>query len=630
MIISHSTMRLRLLLFFLISFSAACGGPVRELAPISYTLRFPEALNHYVEVEADIPTLGVDELKLFMPVWTPGSYLVREYARNIDRIDASTVKGDAIEITKTAKNRWVVNSSGLDRVRITYRIYGWEINVRSNWIEGDFAMINGAPTYLSVVDHYQRPYQVQVELPEGWIGSYTTLQTTDQPHTYFAPDFDTLIDSPLLAGSPQVDSVDIDGVPLYLVTLGGAGVWDNARALRNVAAIAKTQQEFWGNYPSDRPYYIFNLLTGSRGGLEHKDGFVMTGDRWYSSTRGGIGSWLSLVSHEYFHLWNGKRLRPVQLGPFDYEHESYTRSLWVVEGITSYYQHILLRRAGFSTRDSYLKTASNLIKAVENTPGRLVQSLSDSSFDTWIKSYRPDENSSNTRISYYGGGSVVGLLLDAEVRRVSNDAKSLDDVMRLAYERYSGERGYTEAEFIALTSEVAGSDLAPWFKRVVQTPGQHDYQSFLDWYGLEFEAPKEAEAKLLPNKLEPADAPGGWLGASTKTSNGLTTVTRVLTNTPAYDAGLYVKDELIAVNGFRIDKKVASRLRPFPPGTKIELLVSRRGQLITLPVTLGEKPKQSWKLKIRDDATPEQTAHLESWIGQDETEKDDTETTSDT
>jgi len=613
-------MRQRLLLFFLISFSAACGGPVREVAPISYTLRFEEALNHYMEVEADIPTLGADELELFMPVWTPGSYLIREYARNIDRIDASTIKGNLIEITKTTKNRWVVNSKGLDRVRVTYRLYGWEINVRSNWIEGDFAMINGAPTYLSVVDNYQRPYQVKVELPEGWAGSYTTLQTTNQPHTYFAPDFDTLIDSPLLAGSPQVDSVDINGVPLYLVTLGGAGVWDNARALRNVAAVAKTQQEFWGQYPSDKPYYIFNLLTGFRGGLEHKDGFVMTGDRWYSSTRDGIGSWLSLVSHEYFHLWNGKRLRPVQLGPFDYEHESYTRSLWVVEGITSYYQHILLRRAGFSTREGYLRTASNLIRAVENTPGRLAQSLSDSSFDAWIKSYRPDENSSNTRISYYGGGSVAGLLLDAEVRRVSNDSKSLDDVIRLAYERYSGDRGYTEAEFIALTSEVAGSDLAPWFRRVVQTPSQLDYQPMLDWYGLEFEASTIPEPKMLPNGLEPPDAPGGWLGADLKVSGGKTTVTRVLTGTPAYAAGLYVKDELIAVNGFRIETSLDSHLRPYPPGTNVELLISRRGELITLPATLSEKPNVSWALKIRKEATPEQTAHLESWLGKDEAE----------
>ncbi len=619
MLISHLTMRLRLLLFFLITFSAACGGPVREVAPISYTLRFPEALNHYMEVEADIPTLGADQLELFMPVWTPGSYLIREYARNIDRIDASTTKGDSIKITKTTKNRWVVPSAGLDRIRVTYRIYGWEINVRSNWIEGDFAMINGAPTFLSVVDNFQqRPYQVKVELPESWAGVYCALPAAKQPHTYFAPDFDTLIDSPILAGSPQVDSVDVNGVPLYLVTLGGAGVWDNPRALRNVAALAKTQQEFWGNYPSDQPYYIFNLLTGFRGGLEHKNGFVMTGDRWYSSTRGGIGSWLSLVSHEYFHLWNGKRLRPVQLGPFDYEHEAFTRSLWVVEGLTSYYQHIMLRRAGFSTRESYLRSAGNLIGAIEKTPGRLVQSMSDASFDSWIKSYRPDENSSNTRLSYYSGGSVVGLLLDAEIRRSSNDTKSLDDVMRLAYERYSGERGYTEAEFIALTSEVTGSDLAPWFKRVVQNPSQHDYQPMLDWYGLEFEAAKKPEPKMLPNGLEPPDAPGGWLGADLKVSGGKTTVSRVLSGTPAYAAGLYVKDELIAVNGFRITKAIASHLRPYPPGTTVDLLISRRGELITLPATLAEKPNKSWKLKIRKDATPEQTAHLESWLGKDE------------
>ena len=176
-------MRLRFLLFLLISVSTACASPAKLKTAIVYTLKFPEALNHYVEVQADIPTDGADELELFMPTWTPGSYLIREYSRNIDRIDASTIKDEPIEIVKTAKNRWKVACPGFDTVRVTYRLYGWEINVRSNWIEGDFAMINAAPTYLTVVDNYQRPYNVVVELPEGWAGTCSTAARTTTPST---------------------------------------------------------------------------------------------------------------------------------------------------------------------------------------------------------------------------------------------------------------------------------------------------------------------------------------------------------------------------------------------------------------------------------------------------------------
>lgn len=602
----------------LAALAAAVSVRAETLPAVNYTLRFPDAVHHYVEVEADLPANGRAELDLFMPVWTPGSYLIREYARNVDHVAAATADGRSLPIEKTIKNRWRVTTQGADRVHVTYRVYGWEINVRTNWIEGGFAMLNGAPTYLTVVDDFQdRPYRVHVVRPDGWAGVYTALPPGDAPDTFTAPDFDTLIDSPLLAGSPQVDHCEVDGVPHYLVTIGGEGAWDNARVMRSLAQLLRTEATFWGGLPYRQPYYIFNLLTDDRGGLEHRQGLVMMADRWLSRTRGGINSWLSLVSHEYFHAWNGKRLRPVTLGPFPYEHEAYTKSLWVVEGITSYYQHIMMLRAGFYTRADYLGSLSGGIAGIERVPGRLVQSLSDSSFDAWIKAYRPDENSVNTRTSYYSAGAIAGALLDAEIRRATGGAKSLDDVMRLAFNRYSGASGYTEAQFVALASEVAGTDLAPWFKRVVDEPGRFDYQPLLDWYGLRFETPKPPDNKLLPNGLEPSDPPSGWLGADTRNSGGRVVVTGVREGTPAYAAGLYVDDEIVAVNGFRVEGSPDALVRIHHVGDRIELTVTRHDHLLSLPVVLGAEPKPTWKLEVRPDATPAQQAHLEAWIGPD-------------
>jgi predicted metalloprotease with PDZ domain len=488
-------------------------------------------------------------------------------------------------------------------------------------VERDFAMINGAPTYLTIADDYQRPYEVTVTLPEGWATSQTPLTPTDTPHTYTSPDFDTLVDSPLLAGSPQVDDFEVDGVRHVLVTIGGGGVWDNARTARNFQHVVEVQRDFWGSLPYDQPYYLFNLLTGFRGGLEHRQSFVMTADRWYASSRGGVKSWLSLVSHEYFHVWNGKRLRPIELGPFDYEHENHSPSLWIVEGITSYYQHLLLTRGGYNTPKNYLRSLSGSIAGTQRTPGRLVQSLSDSSYDAWTKAYRRDENSVNTLFSYYSGGAVATWLVDAQIQIVSEGRASLDDVMREAYRRYSGEHGYTEAEFIALVGEIAGADMTDWFDELVHQPGEFNYQPALDWFGLEFEPAKEKTVADHPVDTEPVDPPKGWLGASTSVKNGHLTVTSVRSDTPAGEAGLSVNDEIIAIGHHRVDaRKLKSIIALSGAGTEIELLVARNGLLLTLPVTLGEAPTATWQLRIREDATEEQPARFEAWLAPDSRE----------
>jgi predicted metalloprotease with PDZ domain len=603
----------KLLLVLLVSTLVSLPGIARD--PIAYTLRFPDAAAHYMDVEMVVPTEGANELNLFLPTWTPGSYLVREYSRNIISMDAAA-SGSALEVTKTSKNRWIVESEGVASVTINYRLFCREINVRNNWVETDFAVVNGAPTFITIVDDYKRPYLVTVELPSGWETTASPLPSADTANSYSAPDFGTLVDSPLIAGSPQVDSFEVDGILHSLVTIGGGGVWDNARAARNVQHLVEAQRTFWGGLPYDEPYVFFNLLTGSRGGLEHKQSMLMTGDRWYTKNRGGIRSWLSLVSHEFFHAWNGKRLRPVELGPFEYEHENYSPSLWVVEGLTSYYQHILLARAGYHTHEKYLGALSGSIAGTEKTPGRFVQSLSESSFDAWIKAYRKDENSINALFSYYSGGAVAGFLMDAKIQQETDGNSSLDDVLRAAFERYSGKSGYTESEFIALASEIAGKDLTDWFDRLVRQPNQFDYQPALDWYGLEFEKPKPPESNSLPVADDPEDLTKGWLGAVTSSSEGNLKVTSIPSDTPAAAAGLSVDDEIIAIDRHRVDASGLKRLAGLMgAGATVDLLVSRQGLLTTLQVTLGEEPTETWKLKIKKDSTEEQKARVNKWLG---------------
>ncbi|HEV2854679.1 MAG TPA: PDZ domain-containing protein [Thermoanaerobaculia bacterium] len=580
--------------------------------PISYTLRFPAPQTHYVEVEALVPTDGLPAVELMMAVWTPGSYLVREYSRNVESVSASTERGEPLPLEKTAKNRWRIATRKAPRIAVRYRLYSREMSVRTNWIDSDFALINGAPTFLTRAEAEKRPHDVRLVLPEGWKVSVSPLPgiAGEGGHAYRAQDFDTLVDSPLYAGNGRTYPFEAGGKPHVLLNEGEGSVWDGPRSAADAEKIVRAQIAFWGEAPYAR-YVFFNLLTEAGGGLEHRNACTLMSNRWRTRSREGYLDWLGLVSHELFHAWNGKRLRPAELGPFDYEREVYTRNLWVVEGITSYYGDLLVHRAGFSTRKQYLKNLSKSIETLQTTPGRLVQPMDEASFDAWIKLYRRDENTSNSGISYYTKGEVVAFLLDARIRRATGGRRSLDDALRLAYGRFSGERGFTDEEFHRVLEEVAGTGLEDWLARAVETTAELDYQEALDWYGLRF-ASGEPEKK---EGGEPQELPAGWLGMDVEAKEGRLVVTQVKRGTPAYEAGVNVDDEILAIDDYRVPPDgIENRLKSYRPGEKATLLVARRDRLTRLAVTFGEKPKNRWKLEARPDATEEQKAHLAAWL----------------
>jgi predicted metalloprotease with PDZ domain len=501
---------------------------------VRYTVRFPSPQTHYVEVEASYPAAG-PYLDLMMAVWTPGSYLVREYARHVEGVTARSLEGRVLGVEKTRKNRWRVTTGGASRVTLTYRVYGREMSVRTNWIEGRFALLNGAPTFITPADtSVGRPHVVTLELPESWTSSVSGL-ADDGPHRFRAADFDELVDSPILAGNPAIHAFEAGGRQHLLVNEGEDGVWDGARAARDVERLVASAEAFWGELPYSK-YVFINLITEASGGLEHRNSTVLMTNRWSTSTRRAYLGWLTLAAHEFFHVWNVKRLRPVELGPFDYEREVYTTGLWVSEGLTSYYEYVIVRRAGLSTQDELLEALSTDIRQLQTTPGRLQQPVEDASFDAWIKHYRPDENTPNTAISYYTKGAVVGFLLDARIRAATGGARSLDHVLRLAHERYSGSRGFTDEDFRLTVHEIAGRDFGGWWTHVLESTDELDYTEALDWLGLRFRPAARAEGA--------AGNPKAWLGVTTRIDSGRLIVTQVRRETPAYEAGVNVDDEM--------------------------------------------------------------------------------------
>jgi len=565
---------------------------------VRYIVRFPEPRSHYITVEALIPAAG-PVVEIFMPVWTPGSYLVREFARHVEDLTAAGEDGKPLPVVKSKKNRWRIETRGAAEIRVSYRVYCREMSVRTNWVEDSFALLNGAPTFLTTDDAQPLSHEVRLELPAPWNTSATGLSEIG-PHHYLAPDYDTLVDSPIIAGNPSVYRFEVDGIPHALVNVGEDGMWDGPRSAADTERIVRHFRDMWGSLPYTK-YVFLNLITEAGGGLEHRNSVCMMAARWATSTRHSYLDWLSLVAHEFFHVWNVKRLRPIELGPFDYESENYTRSLWVAEGITEYYAPLAVRRAGLATRAEYLEELSGLIETLQTTPGRLASSVAQASFDAWIKLYRPDENSKNTSISYYTKGAVIGWLLDARIRRATGGAKSLDDLMRLAYTRHAGARGFKTEQFEADAEEIAGEPLREFFRRAVESTEELDYSEALAWFGLRFRQP-EATGKA-------------WTGAETKNDAGRLLVTRIPRGTPAYDSGLNVDDEIVATGDFRVRAdRFEKRLENFRPGDRVSLLVARREKLTRVDITLGEEPGKRRQLEARPDATREQQRRMADWL----------------
>jgi len=549
---------------------------------VHYTLRIAEPHTHYLEVTADFPA-G----ELLLPVWTPGSYLVREYARHIEQIPGCE---------KISKNRWRLLASG----RLTYRVYCHELTVRTNWVDTGFALIVPAATFLTHASQLAQPHTVTLEHPYAEV--HTGLERT-APNEFRAATYDELVDCPFYLGQPAVHAFTVAGKPHWLVNESEGGSWEGPASAAAVERIVHEYSRLMGELPYDR-YLFLNLIVEAGGGLEHANSTVLLRSRWaWGNTEAPAADpneaakpsrhrWLDLVSHEFFHTWNVKRLRPSELGPFDYERENYTESLWFAEGITTYYGPLMVRRAGLMSDEALLADLSRTIAQVQTTPGRLTQSLAEASFDAWIKYYRPHEHSPNTTISYYTKGCLVAWILDARLRRATANQRTLDHAIRLAHARFSGARGFTPGEIFALLDEVAGQPLG--VRPLIYEPGELPYGEALDWFGLRFAA-------------APAAKP--WLGATLKAG----VIESIVRDSPAWRSALSPGDELIALDGHRVtadnlDKLLAS----LPP--QVSATYSRRGRLHTATLEIEPEPRRLWRLEVDPDASPVQRRNWELWL----------------
>ncbi|HZN01735.1 MAG TPA: PDZ domain-containing protein [Pyrinomonadaceae bacterium] len=584
----------------------------------------PRPHTHLFEVDVAIKRTadGPQEELLVMPVWTPGSYLIREFARNVQDFAASTAANQPLKWEKTNKNTWRVVTNGARDWHATYRVYANELSVRTSELNSAHAFWNNANLLMYLEGFLNSPSTVHVLAPDVWKVATGLPAVLGQKNTFRAENFDVLYDSPFEASNFKTLVFNVKGIP-HRIVIDGEGNYDPERMRRDVQKIVETQVEVMGGEIPYRDYtFILHLRANAGGGLEHLNstalgyprfGFkIQTGDRATSASPAATTTperdyrgFLSLVSHEFFHLWNVKRIRPDALGPFDYTKENYTKLLWVAEGITDYYADLLVRRAGLITENEYLTATARAIQTLQNTPGRKEQTVEDSSFDTWIKFYRQDENSINSQVSYYDKGAILGLLLDLEIRQRSKNAKSLDDVLRYLYvEFFKKNRNYTPPDFQKACELMAGSSLEDFFNRYVRGTEELNYSVALEAAGLRLDTMGTGTGD---EKV--------YFGADVAQEEDRLIVRRVYAGSPAYEQGVNAGDQIVALDNMRVTRDFFNeRLAEKKPGDLINLTIFRFDDLSTLLIKLAERREGTYRIVPLPSQTEAQKRVYKSWL----------------
>ncbi len=550
-----------------------------------------------------------------MPSWTPGSYLIRDFAGQVEGMAARSAAGKSLPILKVAKNRWLVETRGATAVTLGYDVWGGTLSVQDNWVEQDFALLNGAGVYLYSEASRALPQALRIELPQSWPDVHVALPGPDSSGRYTARNFDELVDSPILAGRTSVYSFSAWGANFQLVNYGETELWDAQQAATDLGRLSRTQLEFWGSNPFERDYLYLNVLMGGRSGLEHDHSTVMMGDPGLMRDRDAYIKWLALASHELFHAWNVRRMRPEALQAYDYDSEVYSTQLWFAEGITSYYDNLLLFRSGAITVQEFFDLLSFEIQQYEIQPGRLVSSAEEASFDSWIKHYKPNANLVNSSSNYYRRGSVIGFVLDTAIRRESDGRFSLDDAMREMYSRYGpsaeGVGSFPPGALTELVSEMAGASVAQRLETLLSEPVDPDVDAALDWYGLVLErAPTRKAAE------EAGSPPPGDFGVVWQEAASALVVESVLHGGAAANAGLLPGDELLAIDGHRVTRETQDlAFRILRPGETVTLTVSRHQRLRTVDVTVQHAVPQNYLITVKPRVRASEERRLEAWLG---------------
>lgn len=603
-------------------------------APIVYHLRPLSAGAHVYEVTCRIEQPAPDGQVLSLPAWIPGSYLVRDYARHVLEVTAAS-RGGPVAIRKVSKHTWRA-APAAGELLVRMRVYAADPSVRGAWLDERQGFVNGVCVFLRV--HGQEPSAavVHIDPPEflppgnghGWrLATGLRRLTGGQGDfgAFQATDYDDLIDHPILMGPLVAVDFLAAGVPHSLV-FAGLPDPDRDRLQADLARLCAWHIDFFGQpAPIGRYQFLARASADGYGGLEHRASSALACRRDDVPQAGlpvnepGYRRFLGLVSHEYFHTWHVKRIRPAEFVGADLGAEAYTHQLWIFEGITSYYDDLALRRCGLITVEQYLEMLGRSLTQLYRTGGRRQQTLEEASFDAWIKFYRPDENSPNATISYYLKGALVALALDLEIRHRTAGTCSLDAVMRVLWQDYGGDDspGLPEGQFERIAASLSGLDLGGFFDQALRTTIDPPLGILLAQFGIRLHlrgAESEGDQGGLRGRRE--DRPRPWLGLKAQAGDGRLRVSHVAADGPAQRAGVMAGDELVALGGRRIAPDgIDAAVDRLVPGSEVLLHAFRDQQLITISCTPVPAPRDTCYLTLDPEADAATVARRNAWLG---------------
>jgi predicted metalloprotease with PDZ domain len=594
------------------------------MKPIRYTIVPKQPAAHLFEVTVTVADPDPAGQQFMLPVWIPGSYMVREFARNIVTLHAVNDAGRKVRVKKTDKHTWQA-APVKGALTLRYEVYAWDLSVRAAHLDDTTGFFNGTSVFLSPLGHEEAQCVVEIQKPQGT--AYRNWRVaTALPEArgtkrygfgeYRARNYDELIDHPVTLGEFALATFKAHGVPHDIVIAGRVIGLDMARLSADLKRICEAQIALFEpkskKAPVERYVFMTQAVTDGYGGLEHRASTALICNRGDLPVTGrdamseGYRTYLGLCSHEYFHTWNVKRIKPAAFAPYDLSIENYTSLLWLFEGFTSYYDDLVLVRSGLISQDDYFGLLGKVIGGVQRGSGRLKQSVAESSFDAWVKYYRQDENAPNAIVSYYTKGSLVALAFDLTIRAQTGNRKSLDDVMRLLWQRfgrdfYRGKPvGVEESEIEAIFAEATGAQLGELFAEAVHGTRDLSLGPLLVPFGVSLapELDKNGKPSLGVRLRGGADC----------------TLAAVHEGSAAQKAGLSAGDVLIALDGLRVTgSNLDGLLARYQPGAKVELHAFRRDELRTAQIKLDGPETARYKLAVSDKRAAARKAR-ERWL----------------
>lgn len=553
---------------------------------VVYQLKMEKPQNHYFQVEMELKGFKKSELFVKMPIWAPGSYLAREFAKNVNLVKAFDSSGKEVAVKKVNKNTWKIISNKKD-IKVKYEVYAFELSVRTSFLDLTHGFVSSSGVFM-YVDGYKNLSGKLNITPHASFSKITTALDKSGENQYEYKNYDHLVDCPIEIGNQKEFSFSASGVE-HLVAMYGEGNYDIEMLKKDMAKVVNGATNIFKQNPNKKYTFIIHNVVDAQGGLEHSNSTVLSVNRWtYSGEK--YKSFLKLVAHEYFHLWNVKRIRPVELGPFNYDSENYTSLLWVMEGFTSYYEKMILLRQGIWSKNDFLNAMQSSLNYVEGSVGARVQPVSHASFDAWIKAYRPNENSRNTTMTYYSRGSLMAMLLDAKIIKKYNGEKSLDDFMQVIYKKYylGKNRGFSENEFKSELEDFLGESMDEFYVKYIDGTEIPNYDEVMQYLGIRVVDVAETKPSA---------------GLSLKMNGDVIVVRGIRSGSASEDAGISVNDEIIGCNGYRVTKaELEALLKNAQTGDEFEVLIARDKILFSTVIVLSDykQPKFEFQLDLNE------------------------------